>query len=92
MTVRDIGLRKSAFPKGRFTWWPASSSAAKRLEAYEAQLLMVAGDVSRVRASADVAASERVEVRIKKIINTPLAFQKSWFILLGNGRSKISRA
>jgi len=32
--------------------------------------------------SADVAASERVEVRIKKIINTPLRSKKSWFILL----------
>jgi len=31
--------------------WPKSSSAAKPLEAYEAQLLMVAGDVSRVRAA-----------------------------------------
>jgi len=37
--------------KGRFAWWPESNSAAKRLEAYEAQLLMVAGDVSRVRAA-----------------------------------------
>lgn len=31
--------------------WPESTSAAKQLEAYEAQLLMVAGDVSRVRAA-----------------------------------------
>ena len=30
-------------------WWPESTSAAKQLESYEAQLLMVAGDVSRVR-------------------------------------------
>lgn len=37
--------------KERFTWWPESSSASRRLEAYEAQLLMAAGDVSRVRAA-----------------------------------------
>jgi len=32
-------------------WWPEGSGAAKPLEAYEAQLLMAAGDVSRVRAA-----------------------------------------
>ncbi len=51
MTARGIGLHKSAFPRGGSAWWPESNSAAKRLEAYEAQLLMVAGDVSRVRAA-----------------------------------------
>ena len=44
-------LAQKRLSKGRFAWWPESSSAAKRLEAYEAQLLMVAGDVSRVRAA-----------------------------------------
>ena len=44
-------LAQKRLSKGRFTWWPESNSAAKRLEAYEAQLLMVAGDVSRVRAA-----------------------------------------
>jgi transposase len=44
-------LAQKRLSKGRFTWWPESSSSAKRLEAYEAQLLMVAGDVSRVRAA-----------------------------------------
>ena len=44
-------LAQKRLSKGRFTWWPESSSAAKRLEAYEAQLLMVAGDVSRVCAA-----------------------------------------
>jgi transposase len=44
-------LAQKRLSKGRFTWWPESSSPAKRLEAYEAQLLMVAGDVSRVRAA-----------------------------------------
>ena len=44
-------LAQKRLSKGRFTWWPESASAAKRLEAYEAQLLMVAGDVSRVRAA-----------------------------------------
>jgi transposase len=37
--------------KGRFRWWPEASEPAKLLEAYEAQLLMAAGDVSRVRAA-----------------------------------------
>ena len=37
--------------KGRFVWWPEDSVAAKPLEAYEAQLLMAAGDLSRVRAA-----------------------------------------
>jgi uncharacterized protein YfaS (alpha-2-macroglobulin family) len=44
-------LAQKRLSKGRFTWWPESSSPAKALEAYEAQLLMVAGDVSRVCAA-----------------------------------------
>src|SRR5208283_3765888 len=44
-------LAQKRLSKGRFAWWPESHSPAKRLEAYEAQLLMVAGDVSRVRAA-----------------------------------------
>jgi hypothetical protein len=32
-------------------WWPESSDATQPLEAYEAQLLLAAGDVSRVRAA-----------------------------------------
>src|ERR1022692_375867 len=44
-------LAQKRLSKGRFTWWPESTSAAKQLEAYEAQLLLVAGDVSRVRAA-----------------------------------------
>jgi hypothetical protein len=35
----------------RFVWWPEASEPAKPLEAYEAHLLMAAGDVSRVRAA-----------------------------------------
>jgi len=81
-------LAQKRLSKGRFTWWPESSSAAKRLEAYEAQLLMVAGDVSRVRA----APMWRRVSELKKIIHTPLRSKKSWFILLGNGRAPISRA
>lgn len=37
--------------RGRFRWWPESSSPARALEAYEAQLWMAAGDVWRVRAA-----------------------------------------
>jgi transposase len=36
---------------GRFVWWPEASAPAKALEAYEVQLLMAAGNVSRVRAA-----------------------------------------
>ena len=44
-------LAQKRLSKGRFRWWPESSLAAKALESYEAQLLMVAGDASRVRAA-----------------------------------------
>jgi transposase len=44
-------LAQKRLSKGRFVWWPEGSAAAKPLEAYEAQLLMAAGDVSRVRAA-----------------------------------------
>jgi transposase len=38
--------------KGRFGWWPDSDGgAARRLEAWQAQLLLAAGDASRVRAA-----------------------------------------
>jgi transposase len=44
-------LAQKRLSKGRFAWWPEANSAAKQLEAYEAQLLMVAGDVSRAHAA-----------------------------------------
>ena len=44
-------LAQKRLSRGKFRWWPESSSPAKALEAYEAQLLMAAGDVSRVRAA-----------------------------------------
>jgi transposase len=44
-------LAQKRLSKGRFVWWPEGTEAAKALEAYEAQLLMAAGDVSRVRAA-----------------------------------------
>ena len=44
-------LAQKRLSKGRFVWWPESAEPAKALEAYEAQLLMAAGDVSRVRAA-----------------------------------------
>lgn len=44
-------LAQKRLSRGRFCWWPEASEAAKRLEAYEAQLLMAAGDVSRVCAA-----------------------------------------
>jgi transposase len=44
-------LAQKRLSKGRFVWWPEASGTAKSLEAYEAQLLMAAGDLSGVRAA-----------------------------------------
>jgi transposase len=44
-------LLQKRLSKGRFQWWPEASGPSKPLEAYEAQLLLAAGDVSRVRAA-----------------------------------------
>ena len=44
-------LAQKRLSKGRFVWWPEDIRATKPLEAYEAQLLMAAGDLSRVRAA-----------------------------------------
>jgi len=44
-------LLQKRLSKGRFRWWPEAGTPAKRLESYEAQLLLAAGDVSRVRAA-----------------------------------------
>jgi transposase len=44
-------LAQKRLSKGRFVWWPEADQPTKPLEAYEAQLLMAAGDVSRVRAA-----------------------------------------
>src|ERR1035437_8552383 len=46
-------LAQKRLSKGRFTWWPELTSAAKTLEGYEAELRWGAGDVSRARAAAD---------------------------------------
>ena len=44
-------LAQKRLSKGRFVWWPEAMGPTKSLEAYEAQLLMAAGDLSRVRAA-----------------------------------------
>jgi len=44
-------LLQKRLSKGRFQWWPEASGASRPLEAYEAQLLLAAGDVSRARAA-----------------------------------------
>ena len=44
-------LAHNRLSKGKFVWWPEAPEATKPLEAYEAQLLMAAGDLSRVRAA-----------------------------------------
>src|SRR6516164_8035826 len=44
-------LLQKRLSKNRFRWWPEGEQPAKRLQSYEAQLLLAAGDVSRVRAA-----------------------------------------
>ena len=44
-------LLQKRLSKNRFRWWPEADQPTKRLESYEAQLLLAAGDVSRVRAA-----------------------------------------
>ena len=44
-------LAQKRLSRGRFVWWPEGVGPARSLEAYEAQLLIAAGDVSRVRAA-----------------------------------------
>jgi transposase len=44
-------LAQKRLSKGRFVWWPEATGTTKPLEAYEAHLLMAAGDLSRVRAA-----------------------------------------
>ena len=44
-------LAQKRLSKGGFVWWPEATGTTKPLEAYEAQLLMAAGDLSRVRAA-----------------------------------------
>lgn len=44
-------LAQKRLSQGRFIWWPEADTPSKGLEPYEAQLLIAAGDVSRVRAA-----------------------------------------
>jgi hypothetical protein len=44
-------LLQKRLSKGHFCWRPQADQPAKRLESYEAELLLAAGDVSRVRAA-----------------------------------------
>jgi hypothetical protein len=44
-------LAQKRLSKGRFLRWPEATTPTKSLEAYEAHFLMVAGDVSGVRAA-----------------------------------------
>ncbi|MDQ6758764.1 MAG: transposase [Acidobacteriota bacterium] len=44
-------LAQEQLSNGRFVWCPEATGTIKSLEAYEAQLLMAAGDLSRVRAT-----------------------------------------
>jgi transposase len=37
-------LVQKRLSKGRFRWWPSGNGAAQSLEAYQAQLLLAAGD------------------------------------------------
>ena len=44
-------LAQKRLSKGKCSWWPEAGEPTKPLEAYEAQLLMAAGDLSGVRAA-----------------------------------------
>jgi transposase len=44
-------LAQKRLSKGKFCWWPEAGEPVKHLEAYEAQLLMAAGDLFEVRAA-----------------------------------------
>jgi transposase len=44
-------LAQKRLSRGRFLWWPEATGPTQPLEAYEAQLLMAAGDIARVRAA-----------------------------------------
>src|SRR3982750_3058713 len=37
-------LAQKRLSKGRFVWWPSGAGPARRLEAYQAQLLLAAGN------------------------------------------------
>ena len=37
-------LAQKRLSKGRFRWWPSGSGVARTLEAYQAQLLLAAGN------------------------------------------------
>jgi transposase len=37
-------LAQKRLSKGRFAWWPSGTGAARAIEAYQAQLLMAAGN------------------------------------------------
>ena len=84
-------LAQKRLSKGRFVWWPEATGPTKPLEAYEAQLLMAAGDLSTGAGRADVAASRRAEVDSAKMRLHPLRSKKKWFILLVDGRVQVSR-
>jgi transposase len=44
-------LLQKRLSKNRFRWWPAADQPTKRVESYEAQLLLAAGNLSQVRAA-----------------------------------------
>jgi transposase len=45
-------LAQKRLSQGRFRWWPeAEGGAARMLQAWQAQLLLAAGDMSRVQAA-----------------------------------------
>lgn len=56
-------LAQKRLSKGRFTWWPESASAAKQLEAYEAQLLMVTSSSMRRTGCSSGPARSRTPLR-----------------------------
>ena len=45
-------IARKRLSKGKFQWWPTGTGSARELEAYQAQILMAAGDPSAKAAPA----------------------------------------
>jgi transposase len=58
-------LAKKRLSKGRFRWWPTGEDSTRNLEAYQAQLLMAAGNP--LTAAAPIWRAVKTPPRLKKV-------------------------
>lgn len=58
-------LAKKRLSKGRFRWWPTGEESTQVLEAYQAQLLMAAGDP--LTTAAPIWRAVRAPSRLKRV-------------------------